>query len=312
MTSSMTLTFDNRVAIVTGAGNGLGRSHALRLAERGVQVVVNDVGASRDGNGGSSSVAQAVVDETIRNGGDAISSNANVTKLDEVEDMVAKTIDKWGRVDILVNNAGILRDKTFAKMAIEDFRLVVDVYLNGSANCAKAVWGIMREQNYGRIVMTSSSSGLYGNFGQANYGAAKMGVVGLMNTLHLEGIRYGIRVNTLSPTAATRMTEDIIDEATRAQMTVESVSAALLFLASDEGPSRLILCAGAGGYAATQIFETDGIYLAPAEQTPENIASRLHEIVDRSGQAMFIQAGEQTAKFVQKAIDFHAPPAVNA
>jgi NAD(P)-dependent dehydrogenase (short-subunit alcohol dehydrogenase family) len=297
----MTLSFENRVAIVTGAGNGLGRSHALCLAARGAKVVVNDLGGNRDGSGSSIDVAMSVVDEITRAGGEAIPSNANVTKADEVDAMVAEAMAHWGRVDILVNNAGILKDKTFAKMLIEDFQLMVDVHLLGAANCTKAVWGIMREQSYGRIVMTSSSSGLYGNFGQANYGAAKMGVVGLMNTLHLEGVKHGIRVNTLSPTAATRMTEDIVDDASLELMTVGSVTAGLLFLASEQGPSRLILCAGAGGYAAAHIFETDGIYLPPHQQTPEFIAARLDEIVDTTRQVMHIQASEQTLKFLHKA-----------
>jgi NAD(P)-dependent dehydrogenase (short-subunit alcohol dehydrogenase family) len=293
--------FSDRVAIVTGAGTGLGRSHALELARRGARVVVNDLGGSLDGTGGTIAAAEAVAADIRSRGGAAIAHGANVTQAAEVEDMVEKTLRAWGRVDILVNNAGILRDKTFAKMSMDDFRHVVDVHLNGSATCTKAVWGPMREQGYGRVVMTSSSSGLYGNFGQANYSAAKMGVVGLMNTLALEGEKYGIRVNTLSPTAATRMTEALIAAPTLELMTVESVTAGLIYLVSEKAPSRLILCAGAGGYAATRIYETEGIYLPPEQQTAEHVAAHIASILAPEGQAMLVQAGQQTTKFVAKA-----------
>ncbi len=303
----MTIRFDGQVAIVTGAGNGLGRSHALALAARGAKVVVNDLGGARDGAGQSLAASEQVVEEIKAAGGEAFANGANVAKMDEVEAMVAEAVDRWGRVDILVNNAGILRDKTFAKMDMENFQLVVNVHLMGSANCTKAVWGIMREQNYGRIVMTSSSSGTYGNFGQSNYSAAKFGVVGLMNTLHLEGQKYGIHVNGLSPAATTRMTEDLggSDEM-QELMTVESVSAALVYLVSEQAPSRLVLCAGAGGYAALRVYETEGIYLPPEEQTPENVMAHIDEILDPAGQEMLIQAGQQAEKFVAKAIAFKA------
>ena len=205
----MSIRFDDQVAIVTGAGNGLGRSHALALAERGAKVVVNDLGGSVDGSGGSSAASQEVVAMIEASGGQAMAHGANVANYDEVEDMVAQALDKWGRVDILINNAGILRDKSFAKMSMDDFRLVMDVHLMGSVHCSKAVWETMREQAYGRILMTTSSSGLYGNFGQTNYGAAKMAVVGLMNTLALEGAKYNIKVNALAPSAATRMTAEL-------------------------------------------------------------------------------------------------------
>lgn len=230
----MTFRYDNRVAIVTGAGNGLGRSHALGLAARGAKVVVNDLGGAVDGSGSQLSAAESVVEEIRAAGGEAIANGANVTQPDEVEAMVQSAIDKWGRVDILVNNAGILRDKSFSKMSLDDFRLVLDVHLMGAAICSKAVWDLMKEQQYGRIVMTSSSSGIYGNFGQSNYGAAKMGVVGLMNVLHLEGAKYGIRVNALSPTAATRMTEGLIEPEALELMTVESVTAGLLYLVGSQ------------------------------------------------------------------------------
>ena len=299
----MTFRYDNRVAIVTGAGNGLGRSHALGLAARGAKVIVNDLGGAVDGSGSHLSTAETVVEEIRAAGGEAIANGANVTQADEVEAMVQSGIDKWGRVDILVNNAGILRDKSFSKMSLDDFRLVLDVHLMGAAICSKAVWDLMKEQQYGRIVMTSSSSGIYGNFGQSNYGAAKMGVVGLMNVLHLEGAKYGIRVNALSPTAATRMTEGLIDPEALELMTVESVTAGLLYLVGEEAPARLVLCAGAGGYAATRIYETDGIYLSPEDQTPENIALNIEYILDTSRQTMLKQGADQTIKFITRAAE---------
>ncbi|WP_417477149.1 SDR family NAD(P)-dependent oxidoreductase [Maricaulis sp.] len=292
--------FDGRVAIVTGGGNGLGRSHALALASRGAKLVVNDMGGSVDGVG-SGSAAEDVAAEIRSAGGEAISHKANVTKEDEVADMVAEAMKAFGQVDILVNNAGILRDKSFAKMDMADFNAVTSVHLTGSAICTKALWDHMRERQYGRIVMTSSSSGIYGNFGQANYGAAKMGLVGFMNVLHLEGAKYGIRVNALSPTAATRMTEGLIPEEALKLMTVESVSAGLVYLVSDDAPSRLVLCAGAGGYAATRVYETDGIYLPPEQQTPEHVAANIDAIIDPAGQQMFEQGGQQTMKFLAKA-----------
>lgn len=297
------LQFTDRVAIITGAGAGLGRSHALALAARGARIVVNDLGGSVEGSGASLSAAEAVVKEIEAAGGEAMAHGANVARPDEVEDMVQAALKRWGRIDVLVNNAGILRDKSFAKMSLDDFRAVLDVHLWGSTVCAKAVWAPMREAGYGRIVMTSSSSGIYGNFGQANYGAAKMGVVGLMNVLHLEGAKHNIRVNTLSPTAHTRMTEGLIPPQALALMTVESVTAGLVFLASEAAPERTILCAGAGGYAATKIYETPGVYLAPDQQTPENIAANFDRIIAADGQEEFTEGARQTFKFLTYAAD---------
>jgi NAD(P)-dependent dehydrogenase (short-subunit alcohol dehydrogenase family) len=293
--------FDGRTAIITGAGNGLGKSHALLLAERGANVVVNDLGGAVDGSGSSLSAAEAVVKEIIDKGGNAIAHGANVTKADEVADMVESAIKAFGAVDILVNNAGILRDKSFAKMELADFELVLNVHLMGSVTCTKAVWDHMKERGYGRIAMTSSSSGIYGNFGQSNYGAAKMGLVGLMNVLSLEGKKNDIRVNTLSPTAATRMTEGLLPPAALELMTVESVSAGLAYLVSEDAPERTILCAGAGGYAATRIYETPGIYLPPEQQTPEGVAENFDRILDPSGQEMFTDGSGQTIKFITAA-----------
>ena len=293
--------FNDRVAIVTGAGGGLGRSHALELARRGVKVVVNDLGGSVDGEGGSKTMAEQVVAEIEAAGGEAMANGANVTNEDEVQAMVDAAIDRWGHVDILVNNAGILRDKSFSKMELDNFRLVLDVHLMGSVICTKAVWDHMKERAYGRIVMTTSSSGNYGNFGQTNYGAAKTGVVGFMNTLCLEGAKYDIRVNCLSPTAATRMTEGLMPEDALNLLTVESVTAGLIPLVCDDAPNRLIMCAGAGGFAATKVYETKGIHLPLGEQTPENVMANMDKIRDGAGQEEYTNGGQQTMKFVSQA-----------
>ena len=300
----MTISFEGQVAIVTGAGNGLGRSHALELASRGAKVVVNDLGGTLDGSGGSSDAAREVVRLIEENGGEAIAHGANVAKYEEVQDMVAQAMGKWGKVDILINNAGILRDKTFAKMELADFQLVMDVHLMGSVNCTKAVWDIMRQQNYGRIVMTTSSSGMYGNFGQSNYGAAKMAVLGLMNTLVQEGAKNNIRVNALAPTAGTRMTENLIPDEAYQLMTPESVTAGALVLCHSDAPNRTILCAGAGGYASTRLFETDGIFLPPEQQTPDAVVEQMDGICNTDDQAALQSAGMQTDKFVGKAIAY--------
>src|SRR6201988_3982331 len=245
----MTIRFDGRVAIVTGSGNGLGRVHALELARRGAKVVINDFGGSRDGNGGSSEAALKGVEEIRQAGGTAIANGANVCDFEQVQAMIAQAKAEFGRVDVLINNAGILRDKTFSKMEMADFKAVVDVHLMGSVNCTKAVWETMREQNYGRILMTTSASGLFGNFGQSNYGAAKMALVGLMNMLHIEGRKNNIHVNTIAPVAATRMTEDIMPPEQLDLLRPERVTPAVLFLCSKDAPSKMILTAGGGAIA---------------------------------------------------------------
>ena len=295
--------FDGRVAIVTGAGVGLGRSHALGLAARGARVVVNDLGVSTDGQGGSGSAAEQVVDEIRAMGGQAMAHGADVADAVQVADMVARTMEAWGRIDILVNNAGILRDKTFAKMDLSDFRKVVEVHLMGSATVAHTVWPIMREQKYGRIVMTSSASGIYGNFGQSNYGAAKMGVVGLMNVLALEGARDNIRVNTLAPTAATRMTEDLLPPEALEVLQPETITPGLLYLVSDDAPTRVILGAGAGVFAQSRIYETPGVLLEGADNTPEGVAASFGAIHDGTGQRELPDAFAQTRKFARKAAE---------
>jgi len=298
----MSIRFDNKVAIVTGAGNGLGRSHALALAARGAKVVVNDLGGARDGSGQSSQAAQEVVALIEQAGGEAISHGANVANFDEVQDMVDQAMAKWGRVDILINNAGILRDKSFSKMSLDDFKLVMDVHLMGSVNCSKAVWEIMRTQNYGRIVMTTSSSGMYGNFGQSNYGAAKMAVLGLMNTLVLEGAKNNIHINALAPTAGTRMTEDLIPAQFLKMLTPEAVTAGMLTLCDDEAPTRFILSAGAGGYASAGIFETEGSFLSVSEQTPEAIRANWQQMTDTTDHVALKSGVQQSEKFLGKAM----------
>lgn len=296
------LDFKGRVAIVTGAGNGLGRQHALALAARGARVLVNDLGGARDGSGGSVSAAQAVVDEIKAAGGEAIANGASVTDFEAVQAMVRQAVDAWGRVDILVNNAGILRDKSFAKMELADFRLVVDVHLMGAVHCTKAVWAIMNEQKYGRIVMTTSSSGLYGNFGQSNYGAAKLALVGLMQTLSIEGAKNDIRVNCLAPTAATRMTEDLMPEEVLNALKPEAVVPAMLVLAAQDAPNRTILCAGAGVFEAAHITLTQGTWIGLDADAPEQLAARLAEVTDRHGEIVPQSGAAQGTNEVGKAM----------
>ncbi|MFN4360182.1 MAG: SDR family oxidoreductase [Hylemonella sp.] len=276
--------FKGRVAIVTGAGGGLGKQHALALARRGAKVVVNDLGGARDGSGGSASAAQAVVDEIRAAGGEAMANAASVTDFEAVQAMVQQAVDTWGRVDILVNNAGILRDKTFAKMELADFRLVLDVHLMGAVHCCKAVWPHMTAQKYGRIVMTTSSSGLYGNFGQSNYGAAKLALVGLMQTLSLEGAKHDIRVNCLAPTAATRMTEDLMPPEVLRALQPEAVVPAMLVLASEGAPTRTTLCAGAGSVEAAHITMTQGAWIGIDESADVRLAQHLAEVLDRTNE----------------------------
>jgi NAD(P)-dependent dehydrogenase (short-subunit alcohol dehydrogenase family) len=294
----MNIRFEPRVAIVTGAGGGLGRAHALGLAARGARVVVNDLG--RDGD--ASDAARAVVAEITAQGGEAIADGADVSDMDQVQAMAARALSHWGRIDILVANAGILLDRSFIKMEMAEFRRVIEVHLLGSAYCAKAVWEPMREAKYGRIVFTSSASGLYGNFGQANYGAAKAGMVGLMNVLHQEGAKYGIRVNTLAPTAATRMTEGLLPPEAAAVLRPETVTPGVLFLVSEDAPSRVILAAGAGCFAVTRITETEGIYLPPDQLSPEGIAARFNEVSDPAGAAEVNSAFDQTHRFAARAL----------
>jgi NAD(P)-dependent dehydrogenase (short-subunit alcohol dehydrogenase family) len=297
----MTLRFDNRVAIVTGAGGGLGRAHALALAARGAKIVVNDFGGALDGTGGGATPAEKVAAEIRAAGGEAIANAASVTDYAAVEGMVAAAIATWGRVDVLVCNAGILRDKTFGKMTLDDFRAVIEVHLMGSVHCCKAVWEPMRERNYGRIVLTSSSSGLFGNFGQANYAAAKMGLVGLMNTLGLEGAKYNVHVNCLAPTAATRMTETLMPADALNALRPEAVSPAVLALAHDDAPNRVILNAGAGGFERTYVALTRGVHIPLSPEAPDEVVRRFDEISRRDNDLLPQNAGGQGGLELSKA-----------
>ena len=279
----MTIRFDDQVVIVTGAGHGLGRSHALAFARLGAKVVVNDLGGARDGTGASAAAAQAVVEEIEAAGGTAMANGASVTDAAAVGHMAADVMARWGRIDVLVNNAGILRDKSFARMEQADMEAVLDVHLLGSMLCSKAVWEVMRAQGRGRIVMTTSSSGVFGNFGQANYAAAKMGLVGLMSTLAQEGAKYDIRVNAILPVAATRMTEDLMTAELLALLQPEAVTPAVLYLASQDAPNSTVISAGAGCYSRIVIAETQGICLPEGERTPDAIAARWADIDAREG-----------------------------
>jgi len=300
-TPTAPIRFDGQVAIVTGAGGGLGRSHALQLAARGAKVVVNDLGVARDGSGTAQSAAERVVVEIREAGGQAIASGASVTDPDSVQDMVEQAMREWGRIDILVNNAGFLRDKSFSKMSLDDFRAIVDVHLMGAVYCTKAVWEIMKQQQYGRIVMTTSSSGLFGNFGQANYGAAKMALVGLMQTLAIEGDKYGIRVNCLAPTAATRMTQDLMSPEDLALLTPESVTPGMLYLVSRDGPTKTVLCAGAGTFSRSNVTLTNGIHIGERPDAAELLAASADRLHDRTGETVPTTGFQQSQMEVAKA-----------
>ncbi len=298
----MTIEFKGQVAIVTGAGGGLGRAHALALAARGAKVLVNDLGGARDGSGGSVSAAEAVAAEIRAAGGEALANGASVTDFSAVQAMVQQAMTAWGRVDILVNNAGILRDKTFAKMELADFELVLQVHLMGAVHCNKAVWPIMNAQKYGRILMTTSSTGLFGNFGQTNYGAAKLALVGLMQTLALEGAKNDIRVNCLAPTAATRMTEGLMPQAVLDALQPEAVVPAMLVLVSKDAPTRTTLCAGAGTFEAAHITMTSGVWIGTDANAPERLAEQLAQVTDRTGDSVPQSGAAQGSNEVGKAM----------
>ena len=297
----MTISFEDKVVIITGAGGGLGRSHALEFAKRGAKVVVNDLGGEVDGSGGSSEAANNVVKEITDAGGTAIPNGSSVIDDKGVENMVDQTMDEFGRIDILINNAGILRDKSFSKMEIEDFTIVTDIHLMGSVKPTKMVWEIMKEQNYGRILVTTSSTGLYGNFGQSNYGAAKLGVVGFVNTLKIEGQKYNINCNVLCPVAYTRMTANLMPPEAEELLTPSSVTPAVIYLSSENGPTGTILCAGAGVYSEAKIMESDGENLG-LNATAEDLEKNWDKISDFSNAKPFFNGGEQTGKVLEKAM----------
>jgi NAD(P)-dependent dehydrogenase (short-subunit alcohol dehydrogenase family) len=295
----MTISFKDRVAIVTGAGGGLGRAYAIELARRGAKVVVNDLGGARDGTG-HSDAALKVVEEIQAAGGEAMSDGGSVTEYDHMVELVAKAKEKWGGVHVVINNAGVLRDKSFAKMEPADFEFVVKVHLIGSANVTKAAWETMREQNYGRVLMTASSTGLYGNFGQANYGAAKLGLAGLTKTLYLEGAKNNIKVNTIAPTAGTRMTEDLFPPEAFQAFAPENVVPAALYLISEDAPTNMIVGAGAGVFQAAYVTLTQGKLLTGDDLSPEGIAAHWAEIVDRTGELTPQSGAEQAMSILKK------------
>ena len=295
----MSIRFDDQVAIVTGAGGGIGKEHALELARRGAKVVVNDLGGSVDGSG-TSDAAEAVVQQIKDAGGEAMANGASVTDLSAIQDMVKEVMDKWGRIDILVNNAGILRDKSFHNVTLDDFNLVMDVHFQGTLNCTHTIYPIMRQQGYGRIVFTSSSSGVYGNFGQSNYGAAKMAIVGLMNTLKIEGQKYNVFSNSITPVAYTRMTEGLIPEDFGKNLQPEYVTPAVIYLSGKDAPNGVVIAAGAGVYARIITHETMGVSLGTGEDmTPENIAANWDTISDMDDARALQNGGEQTLKIFE-------------
>lgn len=295
------LRFDGKVAIVTGAGGGLGRQHALELARRGAKVVINDLGGAMDGSGGSSEAAGKVVEEIKAFGGEAIANGASVTDDAGVAGLVKQTMDQWGRIDILIANAGILRDKSFSKMEIADFEAVMNVHLMGTVKPVKAIWEIMKAQNYGRIVVTTSSTGLYGNFGQANYGAAKLSLIGFLNTMKIEGQKNNIHVNAISPIAATRMTANLgMPEQMLERLKPEFVTPGVVYLVSEEAPTGAILTAGAGAFALAQMYETEGVYLGDGGLSAEEVRDNWGKITDPTGAKAYVQGGEQSAKFMRK------------
>ncbi len=291
----MAIDLTNRVAIVTGAGGGLGREHALALAARGAKIVVNDLGGTVNGEiiAGSVLAAQKVADEIIAAGGQAIANTASVTDAVAVDALVKQTMEQWGRIDILVNNAGILRDKSFSKMTSDDFRSVLDVHLMGAFNCSKAVWEIMKAQEYGRIINTTSSSGLFGNFGQSNYGAAKMALVGLMQVLSIEGLKYNVRVNCLAPTAHTRMTEGLMPEAVLEQLNPKNVSPAIVFMASEEAPNRTIICAGAGSFEVAHVTLTKGRFIGGGVDAADQLAAAFEQVRNRADEMVPLSGAAQ-------------------
>lgn len=285
----MKINFEGQVAIVTGAGGGLGKQHALELGRRGAKVVVNDLGGSVDGSGGSASAAEQVAQEIRDNGGTAMSNDASVTDFEAVQAMVDETVAKWGRIDILVNNAGILRDKTFSKLELENWHAVIDVHLTGSLNATKCVWPIMVEQKYGRIVMTTSTSGLFGNFGQANYGAAKLGLVGFMNTLRFEGAKYSVFTNAIAPIAATRMTVELPGfEDSAEKLAPELVTPAVVYLCSEKAPNGRIIQAAGGRYYSADVRENVGVDLGLGASV-EDIEKNIETILDMSSNAGILE-----------------------
>ncbi|HYZ34069.1 MAG TPA: SDR family NAD(P)-dependent oxidoreductase [Crenalkalicoccus sp.] len=297
----MTIRFDDRVAVVTGAGAGLGRSHALLLAARGAKIVVNDPGPSRLPGRGGGRAADDVAAEIVTAGGEAVANYDSVAEMEGAQRLIEQAVSTWGRLDLLVNNAGVLRDKSFGKMEMTDWDLVLRVHLSGTAYCTRAAWPHMQKAGYGRVVFTTSNAGLYGSFGQANYAAAKMGMLGLMNTLKLEGARYNILVNTVAPVAATSMTEGVLPAEIASRFDPRHASAAVALLCSEDFAQSGVVCsAAAGHYALVQVASTRGVQLDPgAPATPEAVLARWAEIADDGTLRRFPNAGAETAVILE-------------
>lgn len=292
--------FDGKTAIVTGAGSGLGRCHALELARRGANVVVNDLGPAMDGSQGTSEGAKAIVEEIRSFGGMAIPNGASVADDAGVQKMIDDTMAEFGRIDIIIANAGILRDKSFSKMTMPDFDIILDVHLMGSVKPFKAAWEIMKEQGYGRLVVTTSSTGLYGNFGQTNYGAAKLGLVGLMNSLKQEGAKYNIRINAVCPVAATAMTENLMPPAMLEALKPEYVTPGVINLVKEDAPTGMVLSCAAGGFSMAQIRETRGAFVGTGDAlTAEAVAAKWDQITDTSDMQHFENGGGHTGNFIK-------------
>lgn len=290
----MSINYEGRVAVVTGSGAGLGRSHAMFLASRGAKVVINDLGGAVDGSGGSETAAQKVVDEIKAAGGEAVANYDTVATPEGANSIIKTAIDNYGKIDILINNAGNLRDKSFAKLEPADFDAVVDVHLSGSAYCTLAAWPYMREAGYGRIVLTTSAAGLFGNFGQGNYAAAKLALVGMMNALKHEGRKSNININTLAPMALTRMTEGIMSDKIKPMVKAEFVTPIVAWFCAEENEvSGDVVEAGAGYFAKVQIVEAEGVILGGGEiPTPEEIQANYSKIADMSNAQPFDSAND--------------------
>lgn len=294
--------FDDRIAVVTGAGGGLGKAYALLLASRGAKVVVNDLGGTFDGSGSDATPAQQVVDEIRAAGGEAVANHDSVAEWESAQNIIKTALNSFGKIDILINNAGILRDKSFLKMELDDYRKIMSVHLDGTFYCTKAAFASMKDQTYGRIVSTASAAGLYGNFGQANYGAAKMGIAGMMNCVAQEGARYNIKANTIVPTAGTRLTFTVLPEDVIGKVKPEFVAPIVGWLCSEKCEETAKMFSAGGGYfSRAAVVEGQGIVFdSEKEITIEMIIEKLDQIMTLEGAREFSSAMEQAGTVLSK------------